>query len=127
MNTTKTKEKFAGFTLVELLVTIGVIAVMAAIGVASISRITGKTKTASAKSNANLLVSTACAAVMSGSPAMISAASEEDAIDLVLAGVYGGEGFEQVKFKINLSEKEVESAQAYIDFEDNRLVYKGGN
>jgi prepilin-type N-terminal cleavage/methylation domain-containing protein len=124
---TKTREESAGYTLVELLVTISVIGVMSAIAIASISNVTGKTKTATAKSNASLLVSTAGQALMAGSPAMIAATSEEGAVDLVLAGITGGEGFEQIKFKINLTEKEVARASKYMEFEDNRLVYTGGN
>ncbi len=114
----------SAFSLVELLVTIAVIAVIAAVGIPTIGPIVYAADTMKDKRNAQTIVSIYNFAVAAGLPTS-SVATPEDAIQLLAAGTNVITKTGQVlQFSIDgLTDSEMQTAERFLELRDGQLAF----
>jgi len=111
------------FSLVEILVTIAIIAVIAGISVPLIANVMQKSQDTAARRNAQAIAGVASSASAAGSTAITTAPDKATAVELLAAGVSGEGQFSNNVFIFNLAEDEREKTLKYLDFEDGSLAF----
>ncbi len=139
MKTTPSTKRPRGFSLVELLVTIGVLGVLSALALASMSNVTGNTAVTTAKSQAQRIVSTFGAGIATGAPGFLAATGVDSDMDAVGTGSGGGGSMRAVFFHLGGisggmdDDKPLEEqAKHYLTWSSGILLYNpegggGGN
>ena len=112
-----------GFSLVEVLVVIVVIGIISAISIATISSIVGNSEETTARRQAQLLAAMAGQALHAGDMTLTSAATKEEAVALLSAGVTGAGAFENVPFRLQLSAEEQQEVLPFLVLSDGLLVF----
>ena len=130
MKTTPPTKRPRGFSLVELLVTIGVLGVLSALALASMSNITGEAAVTTAKSQAQRIVSTFGAGMATGAPGFVAATGVDSAMDAVGTGSAGAGSMRNVFFQLGGvfggmdDDKPLdEQAKHYLSWSNGTLVY----
>lgn len=123
----KIRLREAGFSLVELLVTISVIGTMVAVAVPSISGITQGADATKSMNNARSIASAYSAAVSAGMRTD-AATNLADAVDLIIGGTNITIAGTTMSFSVpNLTPEEREKAMAYLNFENGLVVFCSAN
>ena len=112
-----------GLTLIELLATILIIAVITAVAVSQFSGVTDQATDNAARRTAQIVASTAENALVAGNVEITTAESKDEVVDMLDEGLEGKGIFEGVVFKLKLHPEQRESVMAYLGFESNRLIF----
>ena len=111
------------FSLVEILLTISVIAVITGISVPLIAHVLAKSQDTAARRNAQAIAGLASSASAAGSTAIITAPDKETAVDRLTQGVNGEGEFSSNRFVFNLDEDQRESTLNYLEFDNGTLEF----
>jgi prepilin-type N-terminal cleavage/methylation domain-containing protein len=113
-----------GFSLAEMLVVIAVIGIVAAIAVPFVANATNEASATRYQRNAQSLAALANQAVAAGDLTIPAAESLEEVVDLLLAGVSGGNVFESTVFQLHsLNPEEKAGAMRLLSWEGGVLQY----
>jgi len=112
-----------GFSLVEVLVVIAVIAIVSAIAIPTMTRILENSKATTARRNAQLVAGVASQAMHAGNTSLMTAATKEDAVAMVAAGVTGENTFESIQFKLPMSAEDQQAALPYLVYDSGLLIF----
>jgi prepilin-type N-terminal cleavage/methylation domain-containing protein len=123
----RARARSRGFTLIEIIVTIAVLAVVTSIAVPFISVTLQKSRELAARRNAQAIAGLASSASAAGNREVESAASKEDAVDLLVGGVQGEGQFSDNTFMVNLKEKDRERTLKYLEFNGETLAFDPGD
>ena len=115
--------KAKGFSLIEALVSIAVIAIIAGIAIPVISAIFSQSQDTAARRNAQMIAGVANSASAAGNTQIASAPDKETAVDLLVAGVNGEGQFANNIFIVNLNNKDREKTLSYLEFKDGLLAF----
>ncbi len=110
-----------GFSLVEMLGGIAVIALLATVAVSAFGPLVDRAKTEAAKRNAHMIADAAMTAQATGSDFLETASGIDEVIDEVSRGVTTTAFAGRVSVGITLRPEEREAAKRYLTF-DNRTV-----
>ncbi len=112
-----------GFSLVEMLITIAVIAIIAGISVPMMSKVFTNSQDSAARRNAQTIAGVASSAVAAGSTAINDAADKNAAVELLTTGINGAGQFAENVFVINLDEDSRDQTLKYLEFKDGQLAF----
>ena len=113
-----------GFSLVELLMVISVIAVITAIALQKLGTLTGTAGENSARQTAQMVVSISKGAQIAGDETIAAADDMDAALDLLSAGLVGKGTFEGSEYRVALDDELREKARQYLVFEDGVLAFR---
>jgi prepilin-type N-terminal cleavage/methylation domain-containing protein len=113
----------SGFSLLEMIVVMGIIGVIVLGAIATTSSIIGQSKATAGISNARHLADVANLAIAAGSEPLLAAASKEDVVDLLRSGVYGDGQFAATHFQVALGQDEAVAALSRLSFANGVLSF----
>ena len=122
INHTNNVRRKRAFSLIEMLTVIAIIGIITGIAVVLISGIRGKSEEATAKRHAQIVAAMAGQALHAGDTQLLEAGSKEAALKLLSIGVTGEGTFEDVVFRLSLSEKEQADTLPYLELRNGLLV-----
>ncbi len=105
-----------GFSLIEVLVVVVLIAVLLLGAIPTISSVIDQSKEAQVLSNARHLAEVANLAISAGSEPLLAAANKEDVVRLLRTGVYGDGQFASNHFQVALAPDEATAAMSRLSF-----------
>ena len=112
----------SGFSLIEMLIVIAVVAIIAGIGLQSISLTHDKADEAKARANAQKIATIGASAQVAGFDYVST--SKDGAVAELVTGVWGTGVMSDMHFKVGtLDATEMGQAMVFLDFVDSRLVY----
>jgi prepilin-type N-terminal cleavage/methylation domain-containing protein len=115
------------FSLIEILITITVIAVIAGIAIPIITNVFHRGQDNAARRNAQSIAGVASSATAAGSTAIALAPDKETAVDLLAAGINGEGQFAENVFMVKVPERDREKTLRYLEFEDGQLAFDPGS
>lgn len=114
-----------GFSLIELLVCVSIIAFLATFAVILLTRSRENALSAQGRTNASRLVMLSEAAMGSGNQALRNVSSAAEAVELLSTGVNGDGLFADSKFQLpGMSGAAKTQALRYLDFRDGKIEMK---
>lgn len=111
------------YTLIEMMVSIAVIALIAGIAVPMISSIFQRSEETAARRNAQTIAGIASTASAAGNTEISSAADKDAAVNLLVAGVHGQGQFAESVFIVNLENEDRVKALKFLEFKDGTLAF----
>ena len=105
-----------------MLVVIMVIGILAAIAIPMIVNVLERSKEATAHRNAQAVAALASQAMHAGNKSLNEADSKEAALSLLASGVTGPGGFDNVLFRLPLSQNQQTRLLPYLEFTEGMLV-----